>query len=203
MLIKATDRSLDFITVRLKNWRWVMRLRKSTILVSSVLLLLATSTFAQAGHRYSGSSHGYSDHSDHSVVIESHDYYPENRHGSYRHHYRGHHRPHFKRHYSRHGHHHGTSHVYIEKHVYRHESPRVVYQQPQPTYYQPAPIRQYSSYNNGNVVGDTLIGGALGAAAGAAIGAVTGNPAAGAQIGAVVGGFGGISRGVLGRGLIW
>ena len=176
-----------------------MSLKKSTILISSVLFLLATSTFAQAGPRYSGSHHGYSGHHGHSVVIESHDYYPEN-------HYRGHHRPHWKRHYSRHGHghHHGANHVYIEKHVYQHQAPQVVYQQPQPTYYQPAPVNQYSSYNHrGNVVGDTLIGGALGAAAGAAIGAVTGNPAAGAQIGAVVGGFGGISRGILGRGLIW
>jgi OmpA family protein len=185
-----------------------MSLRKSAILISSVLFLLATSTFAQAGPRYSGSHHGYSGHNGHSVVIESHNYYPEDHQRSYRHHnkrhyYKRHHRPHWKRHHSRHGHHHGASHVYIEKHVYQHEAPQVVYQQPQPTYYPPAPVNQYSSYNRGNVVGDTLIGGALGAAAGAAIGAVTGNPAAGAQIGAVVGGFGGISRGVLGRGLIW
>jgi len=177
-----------------------MSLRKSTILVSSVLFLLATSTLAQADHRYSGSHHGYT--SQTTVVTESHNYYPE---------YNP--EPYEKRHYSRPGYRdapQATQRIYIEKHVYRHESPRVVYQQPtyyqqpRPTYYPPAPVNQHSSYNRGNnIVGDTLIGGALGAAAGAAIGAVTGNPAAGAQIGAVVGGFGGISRGILGRGLIW
>ena len=179
--------------------------KKSAVLLISVLFLLALSSIAQAGPRYQGSHHGYTHHDGHSVVVESHDYCPEDHYNSHR----NHHRSQWNHHSGYgHGHHrHGANHVnhvYIEKHVYRHESPRVVYyQQPQPTYYPPA--NYSSSYNNygGDIVGDTLIGGALGAAAGAAIGAVTGNPAAGAQIGAVVGGFGGISRGVLGRGLIW
>ena len=164
-----------------------MRIKRSAILILSVLFLLATSAFAQAGPRYYGGHHGYTHHSNHTIVIESHDYYPE-------YHYNDHHRSSYGHGYG----HHSPRHIYVEKHVYRHESPRVVYQQPQPTYYPPA-----NNYRGGNIVGDTLIGGALGAAAGAAIGAVTGNPAAGAQIGAVVGGFGGISRGILGRGLIW
>lgn len=180
--------------------------KKSAALWIGVLFLLGTSSFAQAGPRYHGSHHGYT-----TTVVESYDDCPEDHYRAsrhhYNHHYRDHHRSHWKRHHSNYGHghgqhHHGASHVYVEKHIYTHESPRVVYQQPQPVYYPPQ--NQYRSNNyNGDIVGDTLIGGALGAAAGAAIGAVTGNPAAGAQIGAVVGGFGGISRGVLGRGLIW
>ena len=188
-----------------------MSIKRSAILVLSVLFLLATSSLAQAGPRYYGSHHGYTPHNSHTIVIESHDYHPENHYRSYRHHqkrhhYNDHHRPHWNHHRSSYGHrygHHSPTHIYVEKHVYKHEPPRVVYQQPQPTYYPPA--NNYSTYNNyrGDIIGDTLIGGALGAAAGAAIGAVTGNPAAGAQIGAVVGGFGGISRGILGRGLLW
>jgi OmpA family protein len=164
-----------------------MKLRKSAVLISSALFLLATGTLAQANPRYSGSPHGYTSQT---TVTETHEYYPET-----------YDQPNGYYNYA-------PKRVYIEQHIYRHEAPRVVYQQPtyyqqpQQTHYQSAP--QYSSYNRGgNIVGDTLIGGALGAAAGAAIGAVTGNPAAGAQIGAVVGGFGGISRGVLGRGLLW
>jgi len=68
------------------------------------------------------------------------------------------------------------------------------------------PRAGYSNYSNthrGNVVGDTVIGGAFGAAAGAAIGAAVGNPGQCAALGAAIGGFTGLGHGIFGRGSLW
>jgi hypothetical protein len=187
---------------------------KTAITTFSVLFLLGMSSYAQADHNH---------RSDNYTVVETHrtvtghgDYRRDENHNhayshrGYRHHKK--HHKHFRHHKSSHrgyGHHHQPRHIYVEKHVYKHEAPRVTHHQsyrtynPQPTYY--PPVQSHSSYNGyrGDVVGDTLIGGAFGAAAGAAIGAAVGNPGQGAALGAAIGGFNGISRGVFGRGLLW
>jgi len=188
-------------------------MKKTAIIALSVLTLLGMSSSAQADHKHKSDSY---------VVYETHrtvashddDCSDETPSHSYSHHgYGNHHHKHFRHHKSSHrgyGHHHQPRHIYIEKHVYTHEAPRVTHYQttyrtynPRPTY--TAPVRNYSSYNSyqGDVVGDTLIGGAFGAAAGAAIGAAVGNPGQGAALGAAIGGFNGISRGIFGRGLLW
>jgi hypothetical protein len=188
-------------------------MKKTAIITLSVLTLLGMSSFAQADHR--SRSDNYTVHETHRTVVNHNDDCPDETHNhSYSHHgYGNHHQKHFRHHKSSHrgyGHHNQPRHIYVEKHVYTHEAPRVTHYQttyrtynPRPTY--SAPVRSYSSYNsyNGDVVGDTLIGGAFGAAAGAAIGAAVGNPGQGAALGAAIGGFNGISRGVFGRGLLW
>jgi len=175
-----------------------MSMKKSAGIVSGVLLLLGTGSQVFADHGYVGSQHGYTVHETHTTVVtRSYDNDPYESHYDrhHRHHRRHHHHPHWKRQNSGHGYSQPAPRHYYEE--------RVTYQAPAPQpYYQPAP--QYSPQGyNGNVVSETLIGGALGAAAGAAIGAAVGSPGDGAKIGAVVGGFGGISRGILGRGLLW
>jgi hypothetical protein len=173
-------------------------MNKTAITILSVLFLLGMSSYAQADHSH---------RSDNYTVVETHNTYS---HRGYRHHNK--HHKHFRHHKSSHrgyGHHHQPRHIRVEKHVYHHEAPVVTHHQTyrtynqQPTYYPPA--QSHSSYNGyrGDVVGDTLIGGAFGAAAGAAIGAAVGNPGQGAALGAAIGGFNGISRGVFGRGLLW
>lgn len=194
-----------------------MNAKRSVVLFLSAVFVLATSSFAQAGPKYHGSHHGYAHNS--SIVIESREHCPEDRYGPDRRHHKrrhykrhsgNHRRSHWKRHHSRydrprydHGRHrHGSNHVYIEKHVYRHESPRVIYRQPQRIYY--PPVNNYrSNHYSRDVVGEAVAGGAFGAAAGAAIGAIAGNPGKGAALGAVIGGFNGISRGAFGRGILW
>lgn len=186
-------------------------MKKTAILTLSILFLLGMSSFAQAGHKHRSDS--YTVHETHRTVTDHGDYCPDETHShSYNHRgYGNHHkhRKHFRRHHSSHhgyGHHPQPRHVYVEKHVYNYEAPVVTHRQtyrtynPQPTYY--PPTQNYNSYR-GDVVGDTLIGGAFGAAAGAAIGAAVGNPGQGAALGAAIGGFNGISRGIFGRGFLW
>jgi len=149
-------------------------MKKTAIITLSILTILGMSSYAQADHRH-GSSNNYTEYT--TTVTEHNDDCPDEIHShSYSHRgYRNHHRHHATSH---HGYgHHQTRHVYVEKHVYTHQAPRVTYQQtyrthtPQPTYSQPR--RSYSTHSNhyqGDVVGDTVIGGAFGAAAGAAFG---------------------------------
>jgi len=181
-------------------------MKNTAIVTLSFLFLLGMSSYVQAGHNYNADN--YSVYETHRTVINYGDDCPdETYHHSYGHH-GYHHQTNYQSSHHGYGSHHPT-HIYVEKHVYKHEAPRVTHHQtyrtynPQPTYYPPA--QNYSTYNsyNGDVVGDTLIGGAFGAAAGAAIGAALGNPGQGAAIGAAVGGFNGISRGVFGRGFLW
>jgi hypothetical protein len=189
-------------------------MKKTAILTLSILTLFGMSSYAQADHQQG--SDDYTVYESHRTMTDHGNDCPDETHNhSYSHRGYGNHHDHHKhfRHhkssYRGYGHHHQPRHIYIEKHVYRHEAPRVTYRQtyrtynPQPTYYPPA--RSYSSYNSyrGDVVGDTVIGGAFGAAAGAAIGAAVGNPGQGAALGAAIGGFNGISRGIFGRGLLW
>jgi uncharacterized protein YxeA len=210
IIIKA-DQDILVLEKRFLTWRQVMK--KTAIIALSVLTLLSLSSYAQANHR--SRSDNYTVHETHRTVANHNDDCPDETHShSYSHRgYGNHHQKHFRHHQSSHrgyGHHHQPRHIYVEKHVYTHAAPRVTHYQttyrtynPRPTY--TAPVRSYSSYNsyNGDVVGDTLIGGAFGAAAGAAIGAALGNPGQGAALGAAIGGFNGISRGVFGRGLLW
>jgi Glycine-zipper domain len=179
-------------------------MKNTAIITLSILFLLGMSSFAQAGHKHRSDRHTvyeshrtvthYGNHGDH------HGYRNHKRHN----HFKGHRRSHHA-----YGHHQQPRRIHVEKHVYHHEAPVVTHHQsyrtynPQPTYY--PPVQSQPSYNGyrGDVVGDTLIGGAFGAAAGAAIGAAVGDPGQGAALGAAIGGFNGISRGVFGRGLLW
>ncbi len=209
ILIKI-DRDYFVLKKRFLTRRQVMK--KTAIITLSVFALLSLSSQAQADHQHSSDDYTeYETHrtvTDHECPEETHSHaYSHRGYGNHHNHHK-----HFKRHHSSHrgyGHHHQPRHIYVEKHVYTHEAPRVTHRQTYRTY-NPQPSYGYSSYGSsysngyrGDVVGDTVIGGAFGAAAGAAIGAALGNPGQGAALGAAIGGFNGISRGVFGRGFLW
>ena len=192
-------------------------MKNTAIITFSFLFLLGLSSYAQANHEY-GESYGDDDagYESHQTVTRYDDGYcpDETYNRSYSRHGYGNHRTHYRSSHHGYGSYNQPTRIYVEKHVYNYGVPRATYRQTyrtynqQPTYYPPA--QSYSSYNNGygngyggNVVGNTLIGGAFGAAAGAAIGAAVGNPGQGAALGAAIGGFGGLSRGIFGRGLLW
>ena len=180
-------------------------MKNTAIVTLSLMFLLVMISSAQAGHKYRSYGDDYTVYESHRTVTH---YGNHGSNHSYGHRGYGHHKKHYRS--SHHGYgHHQPKHIYVEKHVYNYEAPVVTHHRTYRTYnrqptYNP-PTRGYSSYNsyNGDVVGDTLIGGAFGAAAGAAIGAALGNPGQGAAIGAAVGGFNGISRGIFGRGFLW
>lgn len=178
-------------------------MKKIAITTLSILFLLGMSSFAQAGHKNRSYGGNHTVYESHATVTH---YGGNHSRPSYGHRGYGHHKKHNRSSHRGYGHHQRPRQVYVEKHVYHHEAPRVVHQQtyrtynPQPTYYPQA--QSYNSYQ-GDVVGDTVIGGAFGAAAGAAIGAAVGNPGQGAALGAAIGGFNGIARGIFGRGLLW
>jgi len=187
-------------------------MKNTAIVTFSFLFLLGMSSYAQANHEY-GESYGDDDtvYESHRTVTNYDDgYCPDETYSrSYSRHGYGRHQNRYQR--SHHGYRsHQPTRIYVEKHVYNYGVPRATQRQTyrtynqQPVYY--PPTQSYSSYNNGyggNVVGNTLIGGAFGAAAGAAIGAAVGNPGQGAALGAAIGGFGGLGRGIFGRGLLW
>ncbi|NIQ03683.1 MAG: hypothetical protein GWO19_26070 [Nitrospinaceae bacterium] len=89
-----------------------------------------------------------------------------------------------------------------EEWEYRYNS-GTAYRTPAPPAYYGAGVASPDYGYRRDPVSEGLIGGALGAATGAAIGAVVGDPGDGAAIGAAIGGINGISRGLLGRGLLW